>query len=73
MFDRSLSDSLGRVTNVSLEKQTGFPVGFGCRRVGDIALRSFLASMNSTGDLVEAVLSKIDIANTHELEDAIES
>lgn len=77
-FDRALFDSLGRVTNVSftgdIEKQAGFPVGFGglgCRRVGDIALPSFLASVNSTSDLVETILSKINIANTNELEDAV--
>ena len=54
VFDRALFDSLGRVTNVSLEgdvcKQAGLPVSFGglgCRRAGDITLPSFLASMNS--------------------------
>lgn len=78
VFDRALFDSLGRVTNVSFtgesEKQAGLPVGFGglgCRRVGDIALPSFLASMNSVGDLVEAILSKVNIADTNELEDAV--
>ena len=58
IFDRALFGSLGRVTNVSLEgdvcKQAGFPVNFGglgCRRAEDIAVPSFLASMNSVGEL----------------------
>ena len=60
IFDRALFGSLGRVANVSLEgdvcKQAGFPVNFGglgCRKAEDIALPSFLASMNSVGELVE--------------------
>ena len=62
-FDRALFDSLGRVDNVSLEgdvcKQAGLPesfCGLGCRRAGDIALPSFIASMNSVGELVETIL-----------------
>ena len=69
VFDRALFDSLGRVANVSLEgdvcKQAGLPVSFGglgCRRAGDIALPSFIASMNSVGELVETILSRINIA-----------
>ena len=57
IFDRVLFNFLGRVANVSLEgdvcKQVGFPVSFGdlgCRRGGDTALPSFLASMNSVGE-----------------------
>ena len=80
IFDRALFDSLGRVTNVSFTgesgKQAGFPVSFGglgCRRAGDIALPSFLASMNSVGELVEAILSKVHIADTNELADAVEA
>ena len=80
IFDRALFDSLGRVTNVSLEgdvcKQAGFPVNFGglgCRRAEDIALPSFLASMNSVGELVETILSRINIADTNELAEAVES
>ena len=64
----------GRVTNVSLEgdvcKQAGLPVSFGglgCRRAGDIALPSFIASMNSVGELVETILSRINIVDTKEL------
>ena len=80
VFDRALFDSLGRVTNVSLEgdvcKQAGLPVSFGglgCRRAGDIALPSFIASMNSVGELVETILSRINIADTNELAEAVES
>ena len=54
VFDRAHFHSVGRVANVSLEgdvcKEAGLPVsfgGFGCRRAGDIALPSFLSSMNS--------------------------
>ena len=79
IFDRALFGSLGRVTNVSLEcvvcKQAGFPVnvgGLGCRRE-DIALHSFLASLNSVAELVETILSRIDIADTNELAEAVES
>ena len=80
IFDRALSDSLGRVANVSLEgdlcKQAGCPVNFGglgCRRVKDIALPSFLASMNSVGEFVETFLSRINIADTNEFADAEKS
>ena len=80
IFDRALFGSLGRVANVSLEgdvcKQAGFPVNFcglGCRRAEDIALPSFLASMNSVGELVETILSRINIADTNELAEAVES
>ena len=80
IFDRALFGSLGRVTNVSLEgdvcRQAGFPVNFGglgCRRAEDIALPSFLASMNSVGELVETILSRINIADTNELAEAVES
>ena len=49
IFDRTLFNSLGRVTHVLLEgdayKQAGFPVSFGCRRAGDI-VQFFFASMN---------------------------
>ena len=71
VFDRALFDSLGRVTNVSLEgdvcKQAGLTVSFGCGRAGDIALPSFIASMNSVSELVETTLSRINIADTNEL------
>ena len=80
VFDRALFDFLGRVANVSLEgdvcKQAGLPVNFGdlwCRRAGDIALFSFIASMNSVGELVETILSRINIENTNELTEAAES
>ena len=80
VFDRALFDSLGRVANVSLEgdvcKQAGLPVslcGLGCKRAGDIALPSFIASMNSVGELVEIILSRINIADTDELAEAVES
>ena len=80
IFDRALFDSLGRVANVSLErdvcKQAGFSanfVGLGCRRAEDIPLPSFLASMNSVGELVETILSRINIADTDELAETVES
>ena len=80
VFDRAFFDSLGRVANVSLEgdvcKQAGLPVSFGglgCRRAGDIALPSFIASMNSVGELVETILSTFNIADTNELAEAVES
>ena len=37
------------------------------RRAGNIALPSFIASMNSVGELVETILSRINIADTNEL------
>ena len=80
VFDRALFDSLGRVANVSLQgdvcKQAGLPVSFGglmCRRAGDIALPSFIASMNSVDELVETILSRINIADANELLQAVES
>ena len=79
-FDRALFDSVGRVANVALEgdvcKQAGLPVslgGLGCRRAGDIALPSFIASMNSVGELVETILYRINIADTNELAEVVES
>ena len=57
-------------------KEAGFPVNFGglgCRRAEDIALPSFLASMNSVGDLVETILSRINKMDTNELAEAVES
>ena len=80
VFDKALFDSLGKVTNVSLEgdvcKQAALPVSLGglrCRRAGDIALPSFIASMNSVGELVETILSRINVADTNELAEAVES
>ena len=80
VFDRALFDSLGRVDNVLLQgdvcKQAGFPVSFGglgCRRAGDISLPSSIASMKSVVGLVETVLSRINIADTNELAEAVES
>ena len=80
IFDRALFGSLGRVANVSLEgdvcKQAGILVNFGglgCRRAEDIALHSFLASMNSVSELVETILSRNNIADTNELAEAVES
>ena len=77
--DRVLYDSLGRVTNVSLEgdvcKQAWFSVSFGglgCRRTGDIALASFLASMNFVGELVGSILSRIKKGDNNELAKAVE-
>ena len=71
IFDKALFDSLGKVANVSLEgdayKQARFPVSIdGCRKAGDIALPSFLASMNSEGALVETILCRTNIAYTNE-------
>ena len=56
-------------------KQAGLPVSFGglgCRRAGEIALPSFIASMNSVGELVETILSRINIVDTKELAEAVE-
>ena len=79
-FDRALFGSLGRVSNVSLEgdlcKQAMFLVifgGLGCMRAEDIALPSFHASMNSAGELVKTILSKVNIADTNRLAEAVES
>ena len=79
IFDRARFDSLGRVANLSLEgdvcKQAGFPLSFSgldCRRAGDVALSSFLASMNSVGELVETILSRINIAGTDILAEVVE-
>ena len=47
--------------------------GLGCKRAEDIALPSFLAYMNSVGELVETILSRINIADTNELAEAVES
>ena len=57
-------------------KQAGFPVNFGslgCRTAEDIALPSFLASMNSVGELAETIPSRINIADTNEFAEAVES
>ena len=57
-------------------KQAGFPENFGglgCRTAEDIALPSFLASMNTVGELVETILARINIADTNELAEAVES
>ena len=57
-------------------KQAGFPVSFGClgcRRSGYIALPSFIASMNSVGELVETIRPRINIADTNELAEAVDS
>ena len=57
-------------------KQAGFLVNFGglgCWKAEDIAFSSFLASMNSVGKLVKTILSRINIADTNELAEAVES
>ena len=41
--------------------------GLGCRRAGDIALHYPYASMNYVGELVETILSRINIADTNKL------
>ena len=80
MFDRALFYSFGKVTNVSIKgdvcKQYGFPVSFGglgCKGAGDIGLHSLLASMNSVGELLETILSRINIVDTNELAGAVDS
>ena len=77
---RSLFDSVGRARNGSLEgdvsKQAGFSENFGAvgyRKTGDIALPSFLAFVNSVDELVGTILSRINIANTNKLAEAVES
>ena len=47
--------------------------GLGCRRAEDIPQPSFLASMNSVGELVETILSRINIADTNEFAEVVES
>ena len=57
-------------------KQAGFPLnigGLGCRRAEDIALPSFLASVNSVGELVKTILSRINIGDTNGVAEAVES
>ena len=57
-------------------KQTGFPVNFGglgCRRAEDIALPSLLAPMNSVSELMETIFSNINLADTNQLAEAVES
>ena len=39
--------------------------GLSCSRAEDSALPSFLASMNSVGELVETILSRINIADAN--------
>ena len=59
-----------------VRKQTRFSVSFGglgYRKAGDIAMPSFRASMNSVGELVGTNFSRINIADTHELAEAVES
>ena len=70
--------SLSRVTNVSLDDsawvQAGLPValgGLGCRRAEDVALSAFVASLYSVNDLVDAILSRMNIAETNELVDPV--
>ena len=43
------------------------------RRVGDIALPSFIAYINSVGELVETIISKTKIADTNDLSEAVKS
>ena len=73
IFDMALFDSLGRVANVSLEGDVCKQGMCGYRRAEVINLSSFLASMNSVGELVESILSRINIADTNELAEAVES
>ena len=59
-----------------VRKQVGFPVNFGglgCKRAEDIALPSFLASINFLGELVETIPYRINIEDTNELAEAVES
>ena len=72
IFDKALFDFLGRVANASLEEdvwwQTRFPVSFsglGCRRARDIALPSFLASINSAGEFVDTNFERIVLELTY--------
>ena len=57
-------------------RQARLPANFGglcCRRAEDIALPSFLASMNSVGELVETILSRLNISDINELAEDVES
>ena len=78
-FDESLRSAVASVTNVEVSGdswvQASLPVGLGglgCRRAGDIALPAFVSSMNSVSDLVEAILSNINMVDARELADAVE-
>ena len=79
-FDLALREAVTRVTNVPLDNvswnQAALPVshgGLGFRRAGDIALPAFISSMHSVSNLVEAVLSDVNIvADTEELQGAVE-
>ena len=60
---------------MDVSKQVGFSVSFGdlgCRKAGDITLPSFWASMNSVGELVETIFSRIPIPDTNELAEAVD-
>jgi len=79
-FDESLKSAIASVTNVEMSgdswAQASLPVclgGLGCRKAGDIALPAFVSSMNSVSNLVEAILSNVNVADTDELAEAVES
>ena len=44
----------------------------GCRRARDTSIPSFLASMNSVGELVETIFSRANIAGTNKFAEAVE-
>jgi len=79
-FDEVLREAVTRITNVNMNeeswKQATLPVnlgGLGCRKASDIALPAFLSSMNSVSDLVEAILTNINMVETFELSEAVEA
>ena len=54
--------------------EAGLPValeGLGCRRAEDVALPAFVALLYSVNDLVDVILSRINMAETNELADAV--
>ena len=79
-FDGSLRKAVENITNVGFDEdswvQAGLPVslgGLGVRRAVDVALPAFAASMHSVGELVEVILSRVNMTDTNELAEAGEA
>ena len=80
-FDSILKGALSAITNVEMDnhvwRQASLPVGLGGfgRQGGacDVALTAFLASLHSARDLVQAILSGFNMAESGDLAAAEES
>ena len=79
-FDESLRVAVASITNVALQgsswDQACLPVnsgGLGFRRAADVSLPAFLSSLHASGELVEAILSQVNMAETSELGEAEEA